>query len=146
MSQFSDPHNPFAPTPPGHQPPPRKSNALLYILLGGGGALLLVCCGCGGLSWFGWGQMTNVLAQEMQRRLEADPVAQEHLGPISSTTWDFMGSTQETESRGGQNVFVFRVEGEKGRGDVIVEQAAGGQAFRNAVLRLPSGEEHALGF
>jgi hypothetical protein len=149
MSQFpsSEPAggkpNPFATSPPGYAQP--KSKTWLYVLLGGGGVLLLLCCGCGGMGYFFFNTGMNIVGQELVRQLNADPVAQEHLGTVSSATMDFMATGEATQKRGG-NVIVFHVTGDKGSGNVTAEQTPGQQSFQNAELSLPDGNTVKLGF
>ena len=149
MSQFPDPvtgqPNPFAASP-GSFPPPKKSNIWLWILLGAGGAGVLVCCGCGGLGYFGFSKAMNLVGDVMKQKLNEDATAQQHLGKVNSVTFDVMGSGEATQKAGGKNVMLFHAVGEKSKGDVIADQAPGNQAFQNARLILPSGEEVQLGF
>ena len=146
MSQFPNMNQPgqpghFSAGPPADQQP-KSSNAWLWILLGVGGVGLLLCCGCGGLAMLG----LNMAGGEMVARLNADPVAQEHLGTIKSASFDVMGTGEESQRAGGKNVIVFNVVGDKASGKVIADQAPGAEQFTNARLRMPSGEEFQLGF
>ena len=149
MSQFSDmqsggPPNPFASTPAGY-PPPRRSRAWLWILLGAVGMGALVCCGCLGLFAVGWTQV----GKPLQAQLNADPIAKEHLGTVSSATLDVVEIAKVAEKQkkqGGPPVMVFSVRGDKGSGMVHAEQDTGGQTYRNGKLMLPTGEEIKLGF
>jgi hypothetical protein len=151
MSQFpnmnqpgSDPYNPFSAPPPGQVP--RKSNTWLYILLGVGGGGLLLCCGCVAMSWWGFSAGMGIVSAQLMNQLNADPVAQQHLGTVTSASVDLMASGEEQQRRGEQ-VLLFNVRGDRGSGQVIAEQAPGQQQqFRNAILRLPDGDEVQLGF
>jgi hypothetical protein len=145
MNQPGSAPNPFAATTPGF-PPPRRSSAWLWILVGAGGVAALVCCGCGGLMWFGLSAAGGVLDKQMVARLNDDAIAKEHLGTVTSAKWDMMASGEATQKGGGKNVLLFHVQGSKGKGDVVVEQAPGAQMFQDAKLILPSGEEVKLGF
>ena len=114
-------------------PPPKKSsNTLLWVLgilgvLGLGG--LAVCCG-GGYMMYSWG--TNMIAQEMQPRIENDPAVQEHIGEIQSMSFDF-GATQQRQA---DEVMVFSVSGTKGSGQVEIADVEGSQS---CVLILADG-------
>jgi hypothetical protein len=150
MSQFSDmqsgPPNPFASTPPGY-PPPRKSRAWLWILLGIGGLGVAACCGCAGMGWFAASTGFNMMAEDLKGKLQADPVAQEHLGDITSVEMDFLASIKATEKRGGEQVFLFHVDGSKADGDVIGKQPVQGQqTIREPKLILPGRDEIDLSF
>jgi hypothetical protein len=151
MSQFSDlqpsqPPNPFATTPMNY-PPPRRSRAWLWILLGIGGLGAAMCCGCAGMGWFAASTGFNMMAEDLKGKLNADPVAQEHLGTIKNVEMDFIASIKATEKRGGEQVFLFHVEGSKGKADVIGNQPTQGtQSIRNPKLILPGGEEINLSF
>jgi hypothetical protein len=151
MSQFSDMHqqgppNPFASTPLNY-PPPRRSSGWLWILVGIGGLGIAACCGCAGLGWFAASTGFNMMAEELKTKLESDPVAQEHLGTIENVEMDFLASIKESEKRGGDQVFLFHVEGSKTSADVVGKQPTGGtQIVRDAKLVLPGGEEMDLSF
>jgi hypothetical protein len=151
MSQFPNMNQPGQPNPFGGGPAayqqPKSSSPWLWILVGLGGAGLLVCCGCGGFAYYGWTQAMGIVEGEMVRRLNQDPVVQENLGTVTSAKVDLMASGQKSQEAGpGKNVLVFHVVGDKGTGDVIAEQIPGQQAFTNARLVLPGGEEKPLGF
>jgi hypothetical protein len=152
MSQFpasespSGSPNPFAAAPPSY-PPPQKSNVWLWVLFGAGGAAVLVCCGCGGLMWFGWSVSTSVLGDQMVRQLNADAIAQQELGTVSSASFDVMASGQASQGAKGKSILVFRVVGDKASGEVHAEQAPNqDKMFQNAKLVLPGGKEVQLGF
>jgi hypothetical protein len=150
MSQFPNMNqpgqpNPFAAGPAAYQQP-KSSNAWLWILLGVGGAGLLVCCGCGGFGYYAMNQGFTMMQTALKDQLNTNPVAQQHLGPITSVTFDFGASITESQERGGDEVFVFHVVGANGSGDVIGNQPPpGGQMITNAVLEI-NGETHQLGF
>lgn len=149
MSQFSStpqgtPQNPFS-SSPFDNPPPRRSRTWLWILLGAGGMGALVCCGCAGLFAVGWTQV----GKGLQAQLNADPIAKEHLGTVSSATLDVTAMMEAAAAKGkdgGNPDMVFQVRGDKGSGHVHAQQDPGGQTFRNARLVLPTGEEFELGF
>lgn len=145
MSQF--PNQPgFGPSQFGQQPAPyqqpKSSKAWLWILLGVGGVGLLACCGCGGLIVLGLG----VVGEQLIAQLNADPIAQQHLGSVTSATPDVIATGEEGQKAPGKSVMVFNVVGEKGSAKVVVEQAPGQQHFRNGRLILPSGEDIPLSF
>jgi len=142
MNQPAGQPNPFAGGQSPYQQQPKSSLLWLWILLGVGGVGLLVCCGCGGLGMLG----VSMAGSQMAARLNADPVVQEHLGTVTSATMDVMGTGEESQRAGGRNVIVFDVVGDKGTGKVIADQAPAPEQFKNARLRLPSGEEFQLGF
>lgn len=148
MSQFPNMNQPGQPNPFGggqspYQQQPKSSMLWLWILLGVGGVGLLCCGGCGGLFYLG----LNAAGGEMVARLNADPVAQEHLGTVTSATMDVMAMGEESQRAGpGKSILVFNVVGDKGSGKVIAEQEPGAQQFKNARLRMPTGEEFPLGF
>jgi hypothetical protein len=136
-----DPTNPYSTLggPPGMHPP-RKSNAWLWILGIGGGilGLGLLCCGCfGGLFYFGWGQMNEMVKQQIQN----DPVIQEHIGEVYSVSANVMATGQEVQANPpppGDNVLVFDVKGSKGSGQLVgtqLEQPAPGRFLRDMRLK-----------
>ena len=98
MSQFANfdsPNptpNPFAATP-AYQQPPKKSNAWMWILLGVGGTVLVVCCGCVGFFTLG----LNVIGNQIEAQLNADPTAQQHLGEVQSASIDWLAIGEETD-------------------------------------------------
>ena len=145
MGQPGSAPNPFAASPAAYPPPPR-SRVWLWVLLGIGGTGLFVCCGCAGLMWFGWTKAMGVVESQMVTKLNGDPVAKEHLGAVKSASFDVMASGEATQKAGGKNLFVFHVQGEKGKADVHADQATDGQTFQNARLILPSGETIPLSF
>ena len=133
-SRFADPFS-------GGQPP-RKSRAWLWILLGVGGVSLLACCGCLGLFALGW----NEIGRQLTAQLNADPIAQQHLGTVSSASIDLAATGEAAKQVQGKNEqrIVFQVKGDKGSGKVRARQGPG--RFDDATLILPSGEEVKLGF
>jgi hypothetical protein len=143
MSQFqpgSSP-NPFSPAPGAYQQP-KKSNTWLWVLLGVGGIFAVVCCGCGGVGYMLMQTGFTVIEQDLQNRLAGDPTVQEHIGNVQSVELDFIASVQESEKRGGDQVFRFHVTGDKGNADVVGGQPPqGGTTVSNPILILPSGEE-----
>ncbi|MDX1948071.1 MAG: hypothetical protein SFU86_21915 [Pirellulaceae bacterium] len=124
-------------------PPPPKSKAWLWILLGVLGGGLVVCAGCCGIGYIGMQGAFSQLDSDMLAKLNADPVAQQHLGTITSVKGDFWASTRESEKRGGQRVFIFHVQGTLGSGDVIgnLTNGASGEGIEEAKLLLPGGGE-----
>jgi len=147
MSQFPSGGQPGAPNPFGTAPtyqPPKKSNVWLWILLGVGGVVVMSCVCCGGFMWFGF----NLVGQQVIGKLNSDPIAQQHLGTVSSATMDFAGIADANKGNapGGKQYIVFAVKGDKGSGKVKAIQKPGGQDFEDATLILPSGEEVKLGF
>ena len=151
MSQFSDMQsgapNPFASSPFENPPPRKRSSAWLWILLGVGGLGLAACCGCMGLGWFAASTGFNMMAEDLKGKLKNDPVANEHLGEIESVEMDFLSSIKASEKRGGEQVFLFHVQGSKANADVVGKQPAPGtQTIREPKLILASGEEFDLSF
>jgi hypothetical protein len=141
----TSPVNPYA-NPPGFgAPPPKKSNTWIWILgiIGVGG--LLVCGCCGGLSWWGFSQGTQMMAEFAKQEVQDHPKIQEHLGGISSASMNFVKSTTETEKHGtGANILVIEVKGNNGKSaELLAEQSKQpqpGQMFEKIDLRLDSGE------
>jgi hypothetical protein len=147
MDQPGSTPNPFAAGPPGY-PPPRKSSYLwLWILLGLGGVGALVCCGCAGFGLFAFTKGTQMFAENLKTKLNADPVAKEHLGTIDSVELDLMETAKVAKDHPGRNIMLFRVKGSKASGNVIGDSPKPGQdSISNATLVLPDGQELQLDF
>jgi hypothetical protein len=112
----------------------------LWILLGVGGVLFLACGGCCvGLVFFG----SNLEEQELQARLQGNPVIVEHIGEIVSLETKMAKSFNEDD----MNMFYYHLVGTVGEGELIVKEVGGLHLDEEetpiewAKLRLPSGEE-----
>ena len=136
--------NPYSNPPGVGAPPPKKSNTWIWILgiVGVLGLGMVICCG--GFGWWAFSQGTQMVAEFAKQEVQDHPVIVEHLGGITSTSMNFIKSTQETEKRGsGTNTFVIDVKGPKSEGELLVEQARNpqpGEMFSKIDLRMPSGE------
>ena len=144
-----DPLNPYASMGgAGMTPPPKRSSPWPWILGIGGGFLLagLLCCGCfGGFIWFGVGQMTEMVKQQ----ISDDPVVREHLGEVQSVTTNMMAIGEEQQKNPpapGQNVLVFDVVGTKGSGQLVGTQlpAPGPGRFLTNMKLRKDGKEYPL--
>ena len=114
-------------------------------MLGGGVAL---CGGCCGFAYFGVQGAFGQMEKDVMTKLNADPVAKQHLGTITSVKSDFWASAQETEKRDGLKTIIFHVKGTLGSGDVIgrLTNTPAGEGVADPKLILPSGEEFDLSF
>ena len=119
---------------------PKKKSGCLLAFIAGGGLMVFLCCGGGiALGVFGLNLMTKAVEVE----LRDNPVLVEKLGPVQSFELDWTASFAKDED----DIFVFQVQGEKGRGEItahcITEDDASEQV-KSASLRLPSGETFEL--
>ncbi|GAB4529761.1 MAG: hypothetical protein Tsb0020_46510 [Haliangiales bacterium] len=100
------------------------------------GLLLLLVISVGALATFGY----FLFVDQVEDELAENPVIQEHLGTIEELSIDLV-ATGEYED---DNVFVFDVTGDRGRGRVAVESVtvdADSEEIVWGVLELSSGEE-----
>lgn len=137
------PNQPQWPDQPGGPFPPPKSSGLsacLIAVLVLGGVVLLVCCGgLVGLMLFGG----RLMASEVEAQLRDNPVLQEHIGQIESFEIDWVRSGQEE----GDDTFVYRVEGTKGKGYCVVTHITdleGNEQIVRAELRTDEGDVYVL--
>lgn len=115
---------------------------------------LLVCCGGVVLLMRGGGQMladfmNTALSSEYQRQLAGNPVIVEHIGEIVSLDFDLSTTFEEAQKsaeRGEETHWVFKIEGSKGSGTLIVQQdtSGGGTDIKSATLVMPDGTRHSI--
>jgi len=112
--------------------PEKKSNWLIWVLalVGGGGLMMCICCG--GFMYFS----VSVLNQAIIDGYQNHELVQEHIGTISSCT-------PNLEATGDQEGMVFDVVGDKGSGQIIVDQQQG-ERFGKGELRV-NGQTFELG-
>ena len=104
MSQFS----PYPPEPPPGKKSSKKTCLIILIIL-----LVLAGLCCGGLFvayLVGSGQISDTFRSEF----EDHPAMLQHLGPIEEFQWDLGATIDAAQIE--ENVWVFRVKGEKGNG------------------------------
>jgi hypothetical protein len=124
---------------PAHSRQKSSTNwsVILIGLFAAGGLLIVVLC-CGG-GWFAFRFGMGVLTEEVRAGIEDNPVIQEHIGTIETLSMDYTKSAAVE----GDDVFVFRIEGDKGSGYVTVgsvTNAAGMEEVAGGSLKLDSGE------
>jgi hypothetical protein len=118
--QYGGPRNPWeqprdggpgavAPRPGGS--PVVKVLVVLGILgvLGAG-----TCAACG---FFLYSQFSDMFGQQVVAALEGNEVFDEHIGEVHEISIDLMATGEEDAS----DVFVFRVEGSRGSGRLVVQ-------------------------
>lgn len=136
----------FAPPPPVDATPiepGRSSKKGLYGLLGCGGCVVLgiavVVLGSILLVWAGMG----IFADQVKADLRENPVIVEHLGMIEDLEVEIMGSLAAP----GDEEFVFRARGTKGRGEitaVCVTRDAETEEVVSGTLQMRDGEVYDL--
>lgn len=129
---------------PGQFPPAKSggSNVVKILLIIGAVLLVgfLVCCGgCYAFMQFGSSQVGN---QAKSQYGSSAPVV-EHIGSDPTCTLDFWASAEESQKRGGDEVLVFKVKGDKGEGVIIAGQG-GGNNLTDGILRTSDGQEFDL--
>lgn len=124
---------------------PRRSSTnwplIIFGIVAAGGLLMIVLC-CGG-GWFAFRFGMGVLTEEVRAELDDNAVIQEHIGAIQTLSMDYTKST----AAAGDDVFVFRIEGDKGSGYVTVESvtnAEGTEEVAGGSLKLDTGETFPL--
>jgi hypothetical protein len=112
MSQYEN-APPVAPTPV----PAKRSGCgcWLWGLAGVGVVGLLMCCGIGGVTYWTFTQIVDMMGDELAN----DPVVQEHLGEVEETELDFQRSSEL-----GWQTLAIRVKGSKGEGTILVDPNA----------------------
>jgi hypothetical protein len=98
---------------------------------------VLICCGGGGVLVK---LAFDVMAAEVENQLRDNERLREHIGEIEEIKTDWAKSFAEDD----EDVFVYRVKGSQGSGELTVELATdemGEQEVTWARLRLPSGTE-----
>jgi hypothetical protein len=134
--------DPFVDDTPQSRPRSSTSWPLITVGIAAAGGLLMIvlCCGGGWLAFrFGMG----LVAEEVQADLDDNAVIQEHIGAIQTLSMDITRSAAVE----GDDVLVFRIEGDKGSGYLTVESAtnaAGLEEVTGGSLRLDSGETFPL--
>lgn len=127
--------------PASSSAPRRRVPAWVWWVCGGVVALcLLLALLVGGLVALGWGEFR----QQAQEALEREPAVREHLGTIEEIELDFLA----TGNAPGRDEFVFRVQGERGKGvvqAVFVSLGAEAEHVTEGRLCLDDGDCHALG-
>lgn len=146
--QQNDPYNPprdqFNPQggqfDPYQQPPPSGGSLTwLWVLLGVGGGFIFLCCGgCCFLAMIGLEEEEK----EIEAMLAGNAAIEQHIGDIESIDRDWTKSLEEEDD----NIWVFRIVGDKGEGDLIIKEAGGFNLEEDlelewAKLMLDSGEE-----
>ncbi len=111
---------------------------ILVILLVLGLLGVGVCCGGPAiLAWIGVSAGKQAVADLVRPNIEKEPVIVEHIGTISSFTWNINKS-----SAAGNNMAVFDIVGDKGKGTV------GGMLFggmlMDGTLTMEDGTEYPL--
>ena len=135
---MSQPPNQYQPPKPAGQPAPPKSGAGKTIMIVGGVIGLVCLCCCGGIAgfmWFGFGQLTNLVADQYGDK----PAVSQNIGDDMkvSINWKETGE----RSKDGTSRLAFDVEGSSGKGIIVCEQVPGSQSFTNGILITSSGEE-----
>jgi hypothetical protein len=115
-----------------------RSRGTSYLFAGllVGGLTIVLCCG-GGTALVVF--FMNVMTKEVEVELRDNEVLIEHLGPIVSFELDWTGSFAKDDDE----VFVFQVEGTKGKGEITAKSVTGpddNEHVEWAKLRLPTGE------
>lgn len=106
-------------------------------MIGGTLAVGVVCCG-GGVWLVNFGM--TVVASEIQDQLAVTPEMRENIGPIESFTPNYT----RTGAQNGDDTFVYDVEGEKGKGYVIVKHHTdddGREVVEEAILTMNDGSK-----
>lgn len=88
--------------------------------------------------WFGFGE----LASQVTDLYGTDPVVMEHLGGISSCSYNFSASIDEDPNG---KAFVFDVEGPNGSGQLIIISPDNDIANPDSVLLRKDGADYPLG-
>jgi hypothetical protein len=130
--------DPFAHDPAHARQRSSTNWSVIVIGLFAAGGLLVagLCCGGG---WFAFRFGMNVMTEEVRTELDGNDVIREHIGTIQNMSMDYTKSAAVE----GDDVFVFRIEGDKGSGYVTVESvtnAAGTEEVAGGSLKLDSGE------
>jgi hypothetical protein len=134
--------SPYQPPPAssfyGPPPPKKPSSPGWWIALAACGAIVVLVCGgsCAGLFIFGKG----VAEEEIAAQLRDNPKFREHIGELQSVKIDLVASGAEDKS----DVFVYRVEGTKGKGRVTIRESTDDDwntIVEEATLRLSDGTE-----
>jgi hypothetical protein len=141
----SDPNNPFQSDPeaPSDASAPRKGSKVWIWVLATLGVLALlgalVCCG-GGYFAFQAGQ--SMLADAFKEQLQDTEVIRQHIGDIESMSLNLSATGEAAGGTGG--TLVFDISGSKGSGQVLVQQAPGGDGtgIASAELVLSDGTRH----
>jgi len=142
MAEIDDIYDDFAPR--SSRQPKDKTCLILGIV----GAVLLIpivaivgsiIC-CGGFSYWGWDEAMGVLEDAVEVELAANPVAQQHLGDITSVDINLT----ETGEANKPGYLVFDVVGTKGSGQVSLKQNTGNEArplsTEDGELRMSNGD------
>jgi hypothetical protein len=103
----------------------------------------VVCCLGGG--WLAWMFASNVIADALKQEVGDEPVVREHLGEIQKCVLN----ASKSSAAGGNDTYVFDVEGTKGKGEIMAQfdqsaQQQGRPAVLWARLRLSNGQEYPI--
>lgn len=115
-----------------YQPPGQQKSggtSVLKIVLIVFGVLALCCVCCAGIAYYGWGQATYFLKQEVAKKANASQVVKDNIGEISADdlSMNLIATGERTnESGDGNNYIVFDVNGPKKSGQLILVQPKNG--------------------
>lgn len=121
--------------------PPKKSGMgrVVLIVLALIGLCSTCCClSCGGFFWYSFSQLST----QVTTQYENDPVVVEHLGGISSCSFNFSASIEEDPNGA---AFVFDVEGPEGSGQLIIISADNDIMNPDSVVLRKGGADYPLG-
>ncbi len=121
---------------------PKNRNVWLWVIgiVAGVGILGGLAC-CGSIFFaYQWG--AGMLGEELRAELQGDPTIREHLGDVESAEMSLTATAQENQDRPGDDLLVFDVQGNRGEGQVVARQEAGG--VKPTELILADGTRHPL--
>ena len=97
---------------------------------------VLCCVLCSGALVLG----LNFSGEQVGLAVEDEPAVREHIGNITGGSMKFWRSVVATETE----LYIFAIEGDRGRGEVWADESADGDRYENVRLVLPDGTKHPL--
>lgn len=82
----------------------------------------------------------NFSGEQVGLAVEDEPAVREHIGNITGGSMKFWRSVMATETE----LYIFAIEGDRGRGEVWADESADGDRYENVRLVLPDGTKHPL--
>lgn len=134
MSQFNEANF-------GNPPPKKKSPVLMIVIILLVVLVVLPAICCGVVSYFGISGFNSAMsagAREIIKPIEHSPVMEEHIGEVTKVEMSLMEIAQHAEKTGEEGVLIINVEGNKGKGKLLLKGTQGDH-FEQATLQLPDG-------
>ncbi len=141
------PNNPFEPQPQPNAPidqPKKKGSGWLWVfaIIGILGVIGAMVC-CGGI-YFAFQKGTGFLGEELQAKLDGNPVIEEHIGDVQSVSFSFQDTIKEAEKKEPDgDRMVFTIEGSKGSGKIIAKQDPE-RGLGDLELEMSDGSRHEI--